>query len=164
MKKAFSFVSVVLLLLSFAACTLPKYPIDDPPVVKIDARLIGKWKVSTQMEKDAEYYSVTKKDDFHYNISAKDPKKKELFKFTGFLSYVDSARFLNVDNTDDSDRGYFFMRLLEINVAGNKLRTCSVEDTMMQYLTSPAQVKEYIRKHLDNPGFYKDTVWMSKVK
>jgi hypothetical protein len=163
MKSLFPLLAMVVFIGLLASCTLPKYPIDAPPSVKIDARLLGKWKGKNKGE-TRDLYTLTKKSDYLYSIEGKQSgnKKKELL--TAYLSMVDSVRFLNVWDNDDTAKSYLFLRLLEINAEGNKLRVCAVSDSNMQYLTSCAQVREYIVNHLNNPEFYGDTVWFSKVK
>ena len=162
MKKVLAFVVGVLVVSGFTACSLPKYPIDETPSVKVDARLLGTWKAKVKGE--TETYTLTREGDYQYLVTAKKPgnKKKELMN--AYLSMVDTIRFLNVYDRGDTEKRYFFMRLLEINAAGNRLRACGVDDTNMQHLPNAKAVREYVVKNINRPSFYGDTAWFEKVK
>ena len=163
MKQAFSVFAGVLFIVSFAACNLSKYPIDDPAVVKIDARLLGAWKGKHKHEK-SDLYILTKYNDYEYSILARDKKKTKEEHYNGFLSEVGGVRFLNIYSKDDTEKRYLFMKLIEINEAGNKLKVSCVNDTTMQYFTSAADVRQQITRNLNTPDFYGDTVNLYKVK
>lgn len=162
MKKALGLLTVILCMLFFTACNMPKYPIDDPPVVKIDTRLLGKWKVKYQGQ-SSDVYTVTKQNDYEYSISANIWKRTKAEHYTAFLSYIDSSRFLNVYSKDDSEKSYLFIRLMEMNGAANKIKATCVNDTTMQYLKNSAQIRQLVTTNLNKPDFYGDSVWLYKV-
>ncbi len=159
MNKKIQYCIAVLLIIIIAGCNLPKYPIDDPPVVKIDTRLLGKWKLKN--EKDV--YVITKQNDYQYLITFKE-KKKAPEKQVAFLSKVNDARFLNIYCADDSGGSYFLLRIIDVNAAANRITAATVKDSTMQYLKSSAEVRDYVVKNLDNSAFYSDTGYFYKVK
>ncbi len=154
---------MTLALLAIAGCELSKYPIDDPAVVKIDTRLLGKWKVDNEQDKH-DLYTLTRKDDFHYHVTVANALDKKVHKATAYLSNVGSLPFLNVYFKDDTASGYLFIKILNVNATGDKIITATVSDTTMKYLKSPAQVRARIQQRLNYPSFYSDTTHLHKVK
>src|SRR6185312_9976921 len=90
---------VILFVLLQTACNLSKYPIDDPPVVKIDTRLLGKW--AEHKDKNTTY-TMTRQNDYQYLVTIKERKKKEPETYTAYLSKVNDYRFLNVYTRKDT--------------------------------------------------------------
>ena len=163
MRRYFKVVALPVLLL--AGCNLSKFPIDDPAVVKIDARLLGTWKEQEEKKKaESELYTFAKLDDTHYTLIAKEQGKKKIEKYTAFLSEINNVPFLNVHYKDDSTDGYFFIKILAINATGDKFMASPVSDSTMQLLTSSAMVRARIKGNVDQPAFYIDTLHFSKVK
>jgi hypothetical protein len=163
MKIALRCPIVLILTLLFAGCTFSKYPIDDPAVVKIDARLMGKWKVKGKKTKN-DVYTLSKKDDYHYQVVITEPGKPEREEFLAFLSKIDDATFMNVHFKDDTVEGYFFIKILEVNIAANKATAAIVDDSTLQCLNGPTSVRERIHNKLNDPTFYTDTAHFYKVK
>jgi hypothetical protein len=156
---------VVLLIVAAAGCNLPKYPIDDPPVVKIDNRLLGKWAEKKRKDKDIfnDIFIVTRKNDYQYLITVKEKNKKPE-EHIAFLSRVKNAIFLNVYNKEDSGSSYLLLRLLDVNGATHKITAAAVSDSTMQYLKGSPEVREYVTKHMDDPSFYNDTGYFCQIK
>jgi hypothetical protein len=163
MRSNRSYIAAMLLVVLLIGCDLAKYPIDDPAVVKIDARLLGQWKTTNKDDKN-DRYTLVKKDDFHYLVTARYGKEKKNHKFNAYLSEVEHVSFLNIHCKEDTVDGYFFLKIMNVNASGNKVITVTVSDSTMKYLKNPAQVKERIRKNLNNPVFYSDTTHMYKIK
>lgn len=164
MKHNFKYYGLVLLLLLLVGCDLSKYPIDDAPVIKTDARLIGKWK-EKEKKGQSDLYTLTKKSDTRYLVTVKEhDDNKRTLKYDAFLSDVNNVQFLNVLYKDDSVNGYLFLRILNINAAGNTVIAAAVSDSTMKDLRSSAAVRERIKENLNNPVFYSDTVHFIKVK
>ena len=155
----------VLFLIYLTGCNLSKYPIDDKPNVKIDSRLLGKWKDNV---KDGDQYQLTKKNDYQYNIlvtGKKDKKQDKVESYYGFLSSVEDATFLNVHCKDeDSTDRYVFIRVLDIDAAGKKIKLTSVADTTMEFLENAGEVRAYVTANLNKPAFYHDTDTFFKIK
>ena len=162
MKKYFQFFVLVFLL---TGCHLSKFPIDESPAVKIDARLLGNWSDKT---KDGDQYILSRKNDYQYNVLIKEKKGKKADKpetYIAYLSTVNSSTFLNVHGKDDdSGDRYLFIRILDLDANGKKMKMTSVADTTMEDLNSSLEVRSYITKNMDNPAFYHDTTWFYKVK
>ncbi len=165
MKRSLLIITVALSLLT--ACREARYPIDEPAIVKIDTRLLGKWVALEKRDNilgAADYdmvYKVTKQSDNKYKIIYKDGKKKRGEKTTAYLSDINNELFLNVYVDGDSS-GYLFLKIISIDA--DKIVMTGIADTTMEQLTSPSQVRERITKNLHNPLFYKDTVEMDRVK
>ncbi len=169
MKQYFEMlVFAVVVILSLASCADARYPIDNTPSVKVDARLMGGWKVKEKkgnkmVSTDDMVYMINKHNDFEYMLVTKTGRKKEAETTTAFLSDVNKVQFLNVYIKGDT-AGYSFFRILDINEAGNKLTIAGIADTTMRSLTSAEQVRERITKNLNNPAFYRDTAYLFKTK
>jgi hypothetical protein len=161
MKNYKRFCLAPLLIFLLTGCELPKYPIDDPPVVKIDSRLLGTW---AENKKDlSETYTLSKKDAVRYILTLKRKKDKPE-KFVAWLSDVEQNLFLNVYCHDTDDAGYIFVRILEYNATDKSLQMACVKDTTMKYLTTSAQIRERITSRINDPAFYGDTGKLYKVK
>lgn len=162
--KSFSRLLPIALAFLLVGCDLSTYPIDEPAAVKIDARLLGKWK-ETKKKGKSDLYTLTASNDYHYLVTIlQHGNKHDAQRYDAFLSDVDSARFLNVLYKDDSVSGYLLLRILNINAAGNTVTTTVVKDSTMQYLTSSTAVREKVRAHLNDAAFFGDTVRFFRVK
>lgn len=141
-------------------CIDAKFPIDAKPVTKADPQLLGVWKEEKKTTDDC-MYMVTAKDDYHYRIALKCRKEKKA-QYPAFLSLIGNTVFLNVEDREDSLKGYKFLRIL--HVSRDKVQLCAIADSTMQYLNSSADVRERIAKNLNNRAFYKDTGYLVRVK
>ena len=78
--------------------------------------------------------------------------------YTAFVSHIQDAEFLNVHYKDDSVEGYFFLRILELNKAADRVQVTEVhEDSVLHTLTGAPAVRQWIQSNLNNAGFYSDT-------
>jgi hypothetical protein len=168
MKPHILLAAAIVAVLFFASCRDAKYPIDAVPSVKMDQRLVGTWKAKEKkgnklVTDNDVLYMMHKQNDYEYMVILKTNKKKETETTTAYLSDVNKALFLNVYVKGDT-AGYSFFRILDIDAKGNKVTVASIADTTMNALTSSAQVRERITKNLNNPLFYKDTVYLIRAK
>ena len=166
--KHYLLFAAAIIVLFLTSCADAKYPIDSKPSVKVDPRLVGGWKAKEKkgnklVAADDMLYVIKKHNDFEYTIEAKTAKKKEEDTTTAFLSDVNHVWFLNVYVKGDTP-GYCFLRILDINKAGDKITIASIADTTMHALTSSEQVRERITINLNNPSFYHDTAYLFKMK
>jgi hypothetical protein len=142
------------------SCDYAKHPIDAQPQIKIDTRLVGKW-VNNKNKKDG-YLLIKKHDDYRYNISTLG-KDSFNIEASGYFSKIDNNLFINIEaSSQDSVKGYMFYRLLDIS--NTSIKATGVADTILNALTSPSEVKNYIRQNINKPSFYRDTFVLSKVK
>ena len=165
MKRYVEYITAFLFIGLFASCEPAKYPIDDHPLVKIDTRLIGKWKVKGEkdeyiLSKDGKSVNV----DYKYLVLNKDPKTGKVDKFSAFLSEVGNAKFLNVFFKEDTIEGYIFLRILDINAAGTTARIATIADTTLKYITNATEMRERFTNRLNDPTFYNDTTYFYKIK
>lgn len=155
MRKSFSVPAFLFSAIIALGCSMAKYPIDDPATEKIDKRLLGEWRDD---KISANSYTLTAKDETHYNLSVLESNNDLPSHYTAFISRIDGAEFLNVNYKDDSVNGYFFLRILDLNKAADKAQVTEVhEDSVLHTLASPAAVRKWIQANLNNPGFYSDT-------
>lgn len=152
------------LLIFCAGCDLSKYPIDDPAVVKIDTRLIGKWRAQEEGKHYATY-TLSRMDDFHYRISSRIKVKRSVQtdEYQGFLSEIDNVPFLNVFYKDDSGNGgYSILKVMDVRA--KSIVVASIKDSTLKNLNSPKEVRERITNNLNNPLFFMDTTTLIRVK
>lgn len=166
MKVNLLYVIVILLISAALSCNrISKYPIDDPARIKIDNTLLGKWVMKEDTSK-TNYFIVKKKDDFKYGVTYMNEggTHVQYDDFTVFLSKVNNSRFLNVQYYYQSVQGYFFLKIIDINEAGDEITTCTVADSTLSELTKPSEVKGKIARNINNPDFFSDTAHFIRVK
>jgi len=142
---------------------LSLYPINDPPKIKIDARLLGKWKAKNK-NGGYDIYTIAKKGLYQYLVTVKEDKKKATGKKIAYLSQVNNAWFLNMYCEENGDEGYRFMKFLGADPSYDKVTTVNVADSSFIYLNSSAEVRNLIAKNLNNHSFYGDTLRLYKMK
>jgi len=166
MKSIFRYsIALLFIVLAFGCNRVSKYPIDDPARVRIDNTLLGKWVMKEDTLK-TNYFLVTKKDDFKYNITYmnKGGTNRRYENFEAFISKVGSARFLNIQYYHESVQGYFFVKLVDINEDGDEVTTAEVADSTMMEITKPAEVRARMARNVNNPDFFADTAHFFKIK
>lgn len=151
----------ILLLLSFASCNVSKFPIDDIPKEERDDKLIGRW--TEHKRNDRTVYVVGPRKQKEYSISLKMGDTAE--EYSGYLSKVGNKTFLNVLPTNTmQDKYCMLVRIFNISADGKRMQVAAVADTNMQYLNSPAEVRQYVEKHCNERPFYADTGTLYKMK
>lgn len=176
--KNTAFILCVMLL---TACeSYSKYPISNAGAEVYDARLIGKWKLEEDTDKN-NYYVVEHDYDirtnkYHaqfYNRGGKNPS----YEASIYFSKVGKDLFLNLpywvrhedmydDKMDDykQTHGYFFVRILNANTDYTKITTATVQDDALANINSSEEVFARIEKNLNNPSYYHDTIHFYKVQ
>ena len=113
LAQVLSFILAVILV----GCDGAKYPIDDPAVIKIDDRLLGKW---GEKKHGHEYYCISKTDDYHYFIAMLSKKKETIDSQIAFLSVIDSTRFLNIRSENEEHvPTYMFLKIITLDAKKN---------------------------------------------
>ncbi len=158
-------IAVLCVVLLFSCNRVSRFPIDDPARVKIDNTLLGKWMLKEDTSR-TNYFIVKKKDDFKYAITYMNEGGTHIQyeDFTAFISKVGSSRFLNVQYYYKDVQGYFFLKLVDINEAGDEIVTATVADSTMLEITVPAEVRARITRNVNNPAFFADTAHFYKIK
>ena len=166
-----------------------KYTIDEKPSIKIDTGLCGIWRAVEDTDK-ANYVFVQNYFDVHgANYTEFSEKKDYLYYITyfnrhgrnplyqqwhSFISKVDGATFLNIpyryspfwyEHKENGPpvEGFFFVRLIKISAAYDTLVTAIVSDTTLKSLTSSKEVRNRVKKNVNNPTFYSDTLHFYRV-
>ncbi len=145
------------------------FPISDATADNADDRIIGKWKVMEDSDKN-NYYEIYAahpnfKYQYHYRVwdhGGTNPT----FEGNCYFSKVGVTQFLNVPHYDEEHQKncFLFIRILDADEGFDKLTVTSVCDTNMRALTSKEAVKAHIAKNLKNRSFYDDTVHFYRVK
>jgi len=162
MKNIVLIISAFLITTLFASCELSTYPIDDPANIKIDSALLGKWKDKNK-KGNKDYITVTKLNDYKYNIVDKD-KGLKTESMPAYLSVVNNVRFMNVFIKDSSDEGYMFYRIHSVDAKAGTISLSTVCDSMLKYMYTPAEVRKYIAKRMNDRDFYSDTTYLVRMK
>jgi len=160
MRSIINFLFVALPLTILIGCDVAKFPIDDVPSVKVDQRLVGRWKAEKKGQH--EVYRVSAIDSMHYLITVKE-KKDKIDSFEAFLSDVRNSKILNVHVKDSSSSGYMFLQILDISSNGKKVTLATIKDTNMLHMESAALIREHIYNNLNDPEFYSDTATLRKL-
>ncbi len=158
--KFFVFAAIMFFL---PGCNDARYPIDPKPLVKVESRFLGKW---IGKEKD-EYYVVSQKDVYHYQISYTEKKNSDPTVFPAYMSMVDNVLFLNMmdyDESQDTIKGYAFLKVFNVNKTFDKVSAAVVADTNLKNQNSSAEVRAFITKNLKNSKFFGDVQVLRKVK
>lgn len=155
--------AVLIVAVSFTlfSCNESRYPIDEKPEVKNDARLLGTWKITGK--KDRAIYVLTSQTDNTYKITISE-KNSQPEQYTAHLSSVKNNMFLNVEGKDEEGNKYVLLRILDINSKNDRARITSIADTTMHSLKSSKEVRALITAHLNDPKFYEDTLIFNRVK
>jgi hypothetical protein len=163
--------------LLLAACGTPSpHPIEDPLASNLDDRIIGKWKYEEDTNK-MNFYEVTRsnvdKNQYHvkfWNRGGTNPT----YEANIHLSDISGTKFINVpyweqvadngDLNDMVDKGFFFLKIIQVDRNFSRITTATVNDPALTGLKSKKEVKQYLSRNLNNPGRYSDTAHFYKVK
>lgn len=166
MSRNILLIAALLCALVVASCNrVSKYPIDDPARIKIDNTLLGKWVMKEDTLK-TNYFLITKKDDFRYNITYmnKGGTNRQYENFEAFISKINNVRFLNVQYYFGDTKGYFFLKLIDVSESGDDVTTATVIDSTMMDIPKPAEVRARVTRNVNNPAFFADTAHFFKLK
>lgn len=94
--------------------------------------------------------------------------------FTTTISKIGNATFLNIPyryapaddgemETENEEKGYFFVRILSFNENASLLKVAVVHDPSLKYLSSSAQVRKQIAANMNKPSYYSQTITLYKV-
>ena len=154
-----------------------KYPTEEHPEIKIDARLLGTWKAVEDTDSKNSMVVQSFHDVYHSStVSSVDTTRKDcnyyityfnrhgrnplFLEWTAFLSEIDNTSFLDIKFMDV---GFTIIRLIKINSACDTITTALIADTTLKDLKSSKLLCHRIASHLNNPSFYCDTMHFYKV-
>ena len=177
--------------LFLGACkSIAKYPIDDKPCILIDNSLLGAWTAAEDTDQanyilvqdyndvfqhDEGTNSIDRKYAYYFSCMTGHGKYATYGQLESFVSKVGKSMFFNIpyrnevinkrtgEFTGDVIRGYFFIRIIDINPSKTEMITALVADTSLVKLKSSKELRNYIAKNIDNPRFYSDTLHFRKT-
>lgn len=164
---------VILILLPLFAhaqvrSVLAQHPIDDATTENLNDGIIGNWKFREDTNKN-NYYEVIRHKPYmmdRYHIKFWDRGgTNPTYESNLHFSKVGSVQFINVPyfEGDFEHRGYFFLRVLNVNAGDTEMTAALVGDKTLWDLDQ-AGVKKRMVQNLNNPKFYSDTVHLYKMK
>lgn len=151
MKALLSIILVLMVCIISGGCPYETdVPIDNPSV-KINSKLLGKWKDS--QTEDASY-KVSKKDDFTYSIekSQKDSDDKE--KYLAYASVINGTTFLNIWEDKGFEEKHSYS-LYKMEVKSEKQITLTeVTENIDEKFISSDELKKFITANMKNSYFF----------
>ena len=190
LKLIFAFYCLVTL---FGCNVFSIYPIDEQPLIKLDTRFLGKWKIIEDTDK-ANYLSIREMPGIEYQTAAElKLKPYNLYvtywnrhgvnpvygDFTWYISKIGNKRFINIHGTnipaDESFEalekgvglnkkwGFYFADIVNINQRADSIILAIVGDSTLKDLTNSQQVRERIQSNMNNRNFYSHVLHLYRV-
>ena len=152
MKALLPFLFAATLLL--AGCPYAsEFPLGDPAEAVADAALLGAWRPAVEGEEE---FTLTFRSSGggQLTVTAESPEEEQA-SYPAFVSEAGAERFLNLREEAESGRWYFANYRLE----GDRLLLRLVDDELFegQELPGPAELRDFLRLHLDDPRLYGGT-------
>jgi hypothetical protein len=145
------------------------FPISDAVQENTDDRIIGKWKAIEDTNKN-NYFEVLAahpnfKNQYHVTIWDRGGTNAT-YEANCYFSKVGVTRFLNIPywEGDFENRGYIFLKIIDVDDKFERLTTSTVKDFSLRSLKSKEEVKAHISKNLKKPDFYSDTLHFVRMK
>jgi len=145
---------------------LAKYPLDNPSKKNLNDGIKGKWKFWEDTNKN-NFYEVLRGEPYatdKYHIKLWNRGGKNVSLESNFhLSKIGDALFINLPYLDEEGiKGYFFLKILDVNSDFTKMTATLVHDTKLWDL-SQESLCERFSVNLNNPVYYQDTVHFYKI-
>lgn len=162
----------VILAATFLACStgckrIARYPISEPSAANMEDRIIGRWKLEEDTNKNNFYEILKGYGPLKYHVKFWDRGgTNPTYESNLFFSRIGNATFINAPYWEDgfTNKGYFFLKILKVNESYDKITTAMVADTTMLALKNSAEVHDRIARNLDKPSYYHDTMHFYKMK
>ncbi len=141
-----------------------KFSLDEQPRVVADTDMIAIWKMKEDVDQHnyfvVERYAI---NQFVATYMNRGGSNRTYENFGVFISKIDGVDFLNVSFRDMEDHnGYFFVKVTDLDPGGWHMTLSLVKDTKLKDFKSREELREYIRKHMNEPGFYGKPVHFDK--
>jgi hypothetical protein len=121
----------------------------------INAALIGVWEPKSGGSD--EKYTVTKDNDYTYQIVKTSKNAKEPTTYKAYAVDVDNETFLNLwQEGEMADKGYYIYKM-EVNAGGNKLTLTSMTENVTEKFKTGDELKAFIKKYKGLSFFYDKT-------
>lgn len=158
----------------YSCSNVSTYPISAPSEHLLEDRVIAKWKFleDTNINNYYEVYRahISYPNQYHirfWNRGGTNPT----FESNGHFSKIDEEMFFNLPYFElgtgseiFQNEGYIFLHILEVNNEYDKITASVVGDTTMRQLKNSEGVLSYVKKNMNNPQFYTDTIHLVKFK
>ena len=147
---------------------MAQYPIDAPSMENLEDGIRGKWKFEEDTNKN-NFYEIIRGTPYaedRYHIMFWDRGgTNATYESNMHFSKIGTTLFINVPYFERgfTHKGYFFLKILNVNADFTKMTVATVHDTSLWDL-SEAEVRERITRNVNNPAYYFDTVHLYKVK
>ncbi|MBS1772109.1 MAG: hypothetical protein JST82_04570 [Bacteroidetes bacterium] len=131
-------------------------PIDQPSV-KIDTRLLGKWK--SKSDKNNNAFVFTKLDEYRYKLTPID-KKTEPSTYTVWISNVNGFNFLNMQE----DQTGKFTFIVPDNITTKSFTYKVISDANKTPFTNSEELKNWITYNMMNLSFFEEGDTLVRIK
>lgn len=155
MKKYASLLALPLLLFLFGCPVGMQYSPGVPGTEKIDEKLLGTWETSAE-EPEFKTASISKKDDYSFNVSVSGRGSSYMPKgtdFTGWTTQVDNQRIVYIRDTDANE---YYMYGYTYQDNGLMLYDVALLDGGVDAVTSTETFRSQISSSLKKPDCLND--------
>jgi hypothetical protein len=152
MKPLLPFLFTAALLL--AGCPYAsEFPLGDPSEAAADAALLGAWKPAVEAEKEFTL-TLLSSGGGRLQVTAESPEG-ERASYPAFVWELGAERFLNLREQAESGPWY----LVNYRLEGGRLLLRLVDDELFEgrELSGPAELRDFLQRHLDDPRLYGGT-------
>jgi len=154
MKNPLLYILALPTCLLLAACPYESAVPIDPPLIKINSALLGKWQDPIDTSK---YYDVSEQSIFTYKIIEKLKDEPESKQYLAYASKVNEFTFLNLwEDIPGEDHPKYLLYKLEIRNA-NSLLLIEVSENIDEQSSSSDQLKSFVRGNMANSYFFSKT-------
>ena len=161
MKNLLLFVLAGLAIYSSGCNSVAQFPISDPATDTFSKGFVGKWKFDEDSNKN-NYYEIEwglpySTDAYHvkfWDRGGMNPTIEMSINMTkiGGDIFI-SIPYLKSHGWGYSPRGYFFLKVIDINKDFTKMTTATVHDSTMWELNAVG-IRQRIARTLNNPNYY----------
>jgi Zn-finger nucleic acid-binding protein len=151
MKKLLRFTFLILSCVVVGGCPYETdVPIDAPSVI-VDPNLLGTWIDNGNVN---EIYTVSRQDDYTYQIVATQEDEKETETYTAHASIVNKTTFLNIKKTRPEPMTNSYI-LYKIELRGDQeVILTEITENIDEKFSSSQELKKFISKNMNNSYFY----------
>ena len=150
MKKIKFYGMLLVLTAVLTACPYSSEVPIDTPSVKIETKILDKWEPKSG---NSESYTISKADEFTYNIEKKSKTSTDVTKYKGFLSDVNGTKFFNVYEDNSSTKAYYIYKF-DLTPSGSKITLSPVTENIDEKFTSSDELKKFITKYMGLSFFF----------
>ncbi len=172
MKNLLLLAISALVIYSYGCNSVAQFPINEPATDTFNKGFVGKWKFEEDSNKN-NYYQIEwglpySTDAYHAKFWDRGGKNRTIEMNIHFTKIGD-AIFISIPYLESNEylmykeKGYFFLKVIDINKDFTKMTTATVHDSTMWELNATG-IRQRIIRNLDNPAYYFDTVHFYKIK